>query len=605
MDNNIAGRQIVTVTPAVNYELNAVITNSGLTSGLHTFNIRFFDDSNLCSAISTQLIDAFSANPQIVKYEYWFDSSYGSKTIVTLTPSANAVLNAVVINASAIQDGVHFFNIRFMDSGSKWSSVQSNLIVKSGTSASMVYAVCGYRYWIDNNFGNATYKAINVPVANVDVNANLDLKSFPKGNHLFSIQFKDTSGLWSSVMSQNIDIKTDGVSLLNVISGYRYWIDFDFTNNIAKGISAPAANFNFNANMDLKSFPKGNHLLNIQFKDTSGLWSAVSSQHVDIRSDGGTANQNVMSKYRYWLGSDFSNVIEKPVIPQVAYANINTNLDFSTTLSGTKILHIQFKDTSGLWSSVATDTMKVIHAIAANFSADPWGVCDSGNVAFTNISTSFANSFKWDFGDSSTSKLVNPSHFFKKLGTYSVKLLAIDTLSGIKDSLVKNVFVSTKPIVNLGKDTTIKSGQTLVLDAGNPGCTYHWSTGDTSKTISVSLTGTYYVEVSNKGCISTDTIKVAVSVGTNEAINKLESVHIYPNPGNRIVNISISLSSPETVWLTLYNPLGQMIGQKELKNANPNFIAEMDLSQLPAGFYFLSIKGQGWIKEEKIVKSEF
>lgn len=65
------------------------------------------------------------------------------------------------------------------------------------------------------------------------------------------------------------------------------------------------------------------------------------------------------------------------------------------------------------------------------------------------------------------------------------------------------------PSVRLGSDTTLCSSLPLVLDASNPGSSYLWSTGETSRSISVSTSGIYHVKVTNSiGCSGTDTIKV-------------------------------------------------------------------------------------------------
>lgn len=57
------------------------------------------------------------------------------------------------------------------------------------------------------------------------------------------------------------------------------------------------------------------------------------------------------------------------------------------------------------------------------------------------------------------------------------------------------------PVINL-PDTTLCAVNTLVLDAGNPGCTYLWSTGATTQTISLNdVSGTYDVTVTSPvGC---------------------------------------------------------------------------------------------------------
>jgi gliding motility-associated-like protein len=61
----------------------------------------------------------------------------------------------------------------------------------------------------------------------------------------------------------------------------------------------------------------------------------------------------------------------------------------------------------------------------------------------------------------------------------------------------------------LGSDTTLCAGNAVTLNAGNPGADYLWSTGDTTQTISVSVSGTYYVTTSAGICSQSDTIAVA------------------------------------------------------------------------------------------------
>ncbi|MBW8051000.1 MAG: T9SS type A sorting domain-containing protein, partial [Cytophagales bacterium] len=67
---------------------------------------------------------------------------------------------------------------------------------------------------------------------------------------------------------------------------------------------------------------------------------------------------------------------------------------------------------------------------------------------------------------------------------------------------------------NLGFDTIICTGDSIVLDAGNPGMQYSWSTPDTTQTITVDTSGTYSVQVTDvTGCFSSDTVSVTVSSG--------------------------------------------------------------------------------------------
>lgn len=63
--------------------------------------------------------------------------------------------------------------------------------------------------------------------------------------------------------------------------------------------------------------------------------------------------------------------------------------------------------------------------------------------------------------------------------------------------------------LNIGADQAICESSPITLDAGNPGGTYAWSNGETTRTIQVSKAGTYSVVVNTvTGCTVTDTIVI-------------------------------------------------------------------------------------------------
>ena len=67
--------------------------------------------------------------------------------------------------------------------------------------------------------------------------------------------------------------------------------------------------------------------------------------------------------------------------------------------------------------------------------------------------------------------------------------------------------------VNIGNDTLICETDTIVIDAGNPGASYTWSTGETTQAISVSpiVSTEYTIIVEDSGCYSYDTVFVEIS----------------------------------------------------------------------------------------------
>ena len=76
----------------------------------------------------------------------------------------------------------------------------------------------------------------------------------------------------------------------------------------------------------------------------------------------------------------------------------------------------------------------------ANFSATPLSGVMPLNVQFTDASTNSPTSWSWNFGDSTTSTLQNPSHTYSNSGTYSVSLTVTNTNGS--NTLVKNNYIS-------------------------------------------------------------------------------------------------------------------------------------------------------------------
>ena len=116
---------------------------------------------------------------------------------------------------------------------------------------------------------------------------------------------------------------------------------------------------------------------------------------------------------------------------------------------------------------------------------------------------------------SNTTELI---YYWDELGLHTIEVSAVNDC-GISDPEVLIVEVFEMPIIDLGSDTSIFIGQSVVLDAGNPGCSFIWSTGDTTQTITVDQTDSYEVIVSNSCGDVWDDIYVDVIVGIQEITN--------------------------------------------------------------------------------------
>jgi PKD domain-containing protein len=133
------------------------------------------------------------------------------------------------------------------------------------------------------------------------------------------------------------------------------------------------------------------------------------------------------------------------------------------------------------------------------------------------------------------------SYNWVELGTHTIDVRAINECGSSNPSIF-NVNVFEIPIVDLGDDIEIFEGESVMLDAGNPGCDYLWSTGESTQTIMVSETGIYEVTVSNPCGNISDEVNVDVIVGQHEIDdNEIGIViiddYLYFKPWNKSISI--------------------------------------------------------------------
>jgi hypothetical protein len=82
---------------------------------------------------------------------------------------------------------------------------------------------------------------------------------------------------------------------------------------------------------------------------------------------------------------------------------------------------------------------------------------------------------------------------------------------------------SVMPVANLGGDQTL-CGDSLLLNAANNGSYYVWNTGETTQTIEVTASGSYWVQVTNLAGTDRDTINVTLNPFPTLALSANDSI---------------------------------------------------------------------------------
>ena len=147
--------------------------------------------------------------------------------------------------------------------------------------------------------------------------------------------------------------------------------------------------------------------------------------------------------------------------------------------------------------------------------------CIGDQTQFTSFIKRKIKGMRWDFGDPATgisnvSFQEHPVHQFSAPNTYNVTL-TVTLLNNRTRSVTFPVTIAPLPQVFLGLDKYICPDGSLTLSGPDKMTQYQWSTGATTREITVTKPGLYWLEVRN----------------ANNCANR-DSINILPKPGPEI-----------------------------------------------------------------------
>lgn len=208
----------------------------------------------------------------ISNYQYWFDDNYLDNVTGSTVEVGEFNFNQAV-DVSMLSNGMHSFHIRFKDNNSLWSSVLSQVFVKTQTGLAD-NVINGGEYWFDDNYAGHN-DLVGINAASFNFIDNIDVYSLTNGLHSFHIRFKDANNLWSSVLTQFF-VKVPQITTPNLISTYEYWYDSDtYASAISVTLPTPINPYYLNDVVDVSALTEASHTIHFRFQDINGLWSSV------------------------------------------------------------------------------------------------------------------------------------------------------------------------------------------------------------------------------------------------------------------------------------------------------------------------------------------
>jgi cyclophilin family peptidyl-prolyl cis-trans isomerase len=102
-----------------------------------------------------------------------------------------------------------------------------------------------------------------------------------------------------------------------------------------------------------------------------------------------------------------------------------------------------------------------------------------------------------------------------------------------------------------------------------------------------------------------DSVRItSIATAVEKFVNGVQHVLIFPNPSTSESVIFLDAVKEETVQVSVHNQQGQLLGNMERKiTPGENYISlkEIQMVDLPAGIYFLTVQGEASISREKFI----
>lgn len=206
----------------------------------------------------------------------------------------------------------------------------------------------------------------------------------------------------------------------------------------------------------------------------------------------------------------------------------------------------------------------------------------SDSVSFNFSYKNIPDSVWWNFGDTTLGSLnhsidkepvVHYPSFGKRYVTVQIWLRG-DLIKEIGDT----IDVQPSPHVTLRNDTLLCSGESILVDARQGfHADYLWSTGSTDSTLTVSESGTYWVEVQNFCGIARDTFRLVVidpPIPTLRDTTLCDEwtyvMRVYADSADYLWNTgdtspSIVPQSSSNYWVQISNPCGEIVDEADIE----------------------------------------
>jgi uncharacterized repeat protein (TIGR01451 family) len=263
------------------------------------------------------------------------------------------------------------------------------------------------------------------------------------------------------------------------------------------------------------------NLTQLDTVNTAGTYSVIVTDSIGCEGLDTIVISNI-PKFNLGFGNDTSICIGETI--DFTFVKPNGSTQLWNTGSTAQTITV---DSAASYSVLVVDSNGCPNHDTIVLSLSPLPIIALGNDtticpdSLITITSQTGTIWTWNTGDNTQSISTDSASVYEVEVTDANGCVNFDTIV---------VSVASASNINLGNDTSICAGDTLILDAGN-GASWTWNTLETGQSISVTAAGTYIVDVNYaSGCVFSDTVVVTIdalpilSLGNDTAICAQNSI---------------------------------------------------------------------------------
>jgi len=366
-----------------------------------------------------------SVDAQINRVEYFVDvdPGFGQAAAISIIAANDIADQMAPINLSTLGSGFHNLFIRSRRIDGSWSVTNQLPFFKTSTVAMPDITRVEYFFDTDPGFGQGTSINTSTQSDLSNQSAVIDLSSIGNGFHNLYLRSCDNGGNWS--ISNQVPFFKTSVATVPNISRVEYFFDTDpgFGQGTAINTNSQSDLGNQSASIDLSTIGNGFHNLYLRSRDHGGKWS-MSNQVVFFKTGAIDSAKILMAEYYIDTDPGFGLATAVPISAASDISGNSAFINLTSLPLGRHNVFLRTFDANGRWSITNNKSFLICNTAPAvskfNFQVE-------GNlVFFTNMSDS-SNNRLWQFGDGTSSSVLNPIKIYNQAGNYTVNLINTNT----------------------------------------------------------------------------------------------------------------------------------------------------------------------------------